>query len=227
MRLKESTVLASIGALLWTSAALAGPDESDKIDAAIEVMNEIMAIPEQSMPPALLANAYGIAIVPSVVKLGFVVGGRYGKGLIMVRDRETGRWSAPSFVALAGGSVGFQIGAQATDVILIFKNRRGVDGIVNGKFTLGADAAVAAGPLGRKAEAATDGQLKAEIYSYSRSRGLFAGVSLEGAVLEIDDKANAAFYGVPGISATDILYGEPEAPRDAARLTATVQKYAR
>jgi lipid-binding SYLF domain-containing protein len=216
-----------IGCALISFGVAAGPAENDKIDEAIQVMNEIMAIPEQSVPPSLLANAYGIAIVPSVVKVGFVVGGRFGQGVLVVRDRETGRWGAPSFITLAGGSVGFQIGAQSTDVILIFKNRRGIDGIVTGKFTLGADAAVAAGPVGRKAEAATDAHLKAGILSYSRSRGLFAGVSLEGSVLDIDNDANSAYYEQPGITAADILYNQPtNIPRDADRLIGTVQKYA-
>lgn len=216
-----------VGCMLCGLSVVAGPAENDKIDESIQVMNEIMAIPEQAVPPSLLANAYGIAIVPSVVKVGFIVGGRFGRGVLLVRDRETGRWSAPSFITLAGGSVGFQIGAQSTDVILIFKNRRGIDGIVTGKFTLGADAAVAAGPVGRKAEAATDAHLKAEILSYSRSRGLFAGVSLEGSVLDIDNEANSAYYGQPGIDAGEILYGQPSnLPRDADRLIGTIQKHA-
>ncbi|MDX2298741.1 MAG: lipid-binding SYLF domain-containing protein, partial [Xanthomonadaceae bacterium] len=117
-----------------------------------------------------------------------------GRGLVSVRQAD-GTWSNPSFISIAGGSFGFQFGVTSTDVVLVFRTRRGVDGIVNGKFTLGADAAVAAGPVGRTAQAATDGQLKAEIYSWSRSRGLFAGVALDGAVLSIDDKANEASYG--------------------------------
>ncbi|MCM2358027.1 MAG: lipid-binding SYLF domain-containing protein [Geobacteraceae bacterium] len=178
-------------------------DEAMKIDAATDVFKDIMIIPEKGIPPALLHDAYGIAIIPGVIKLGFIVGGRYGQGVLMVR--ANGEWSNPSFVSLAGGGIGWQIGAQSTDVILVFKSKRSIEGIKKGKFTLGVDAAAAAGPVGRTAEVATDIQMKAEIYSYSRSRGLFAGISLEGAALQIDDQANAAFYGRKDIGAAEVL----------------------
>jgi lipid-binding SYLF domain-containing protein len=142
----------------------------------------------------MFTDAYAIAVVPDVVKAGLLLGGRGGKGLISVRSPD-GTWSNPSFLKLGGGSVGFQAGLQSSDVILVFRSPRGVDGIVNGKFTLGGDASVAAGPVGRSAQASTDEQLKAEIYSYSRARGLFAGVSLDGTWLRIDHKANASVYG--------------------------------
>src|SRR5579885_893848 len=203
-------------AALHASPAHAADDQSAKVREASEVMEEIMAIPEQSIPPALLAEAHAIAVIPGVLKAGFIVGGRFGRGVVMVRGKSG--WSDPVFLTLAGGSFGWQIGAQAADVILVFKNRRGLDSLVNGKFTLGADAAAAA----------TDVQLKSEIYSYSRSRGLFAGVALDGSVLDIDKDADAAYYGKPGISATDIFDGNaPRHPEDAQKLKSLLGKYAR
>jgi lipid-binding SYLF domain-containing protein len=173
--------------------ATAGQEEDDRVRSASDVLHQISEIPENAIPPELLADAYGIAVIPGVIKAGFVVGGRWGKGVIAVR--QSGAWSNPAFITLAGGSIGWQIGAQSTDIILVFKTRRGVENLASGKVTLGADAAIAAGPVGRQASAATDAQLKAEIYSYSRSRGLFAGLALEGAVLKPDDEASAAAYG--------------------------------
>jgi lipid-binding SYLF domain-containing protein len=168
--------------------------EMNRADDAVRVLGEIMQSPDRRVPTELLSKAEAIAVIPNVVKAGLVLGGRHGRGLISVRAAD-GTWSNPSFLTLNGGSFGFQAGVQSTDVVLVFRSRRGVDSIVNGKFTLGADAAVAAGPVGRNAQASTDGQLKAEIYSYSRSRGLFAGVALDGSVLSIDHKANQKVYG--------------------------------
>lgn len=187
-------------ALLCLSAALLVPPAAHADDAlerageAVRVLQEVMDTPDRRLPDRLLRDAEAVAVIPGVVKAGFVVGGRYGKGLLAVRAAD-GTWSNPSFISLTGGSVGFQAGVQSTDVVLVFRTRRGVDGVVNGKFTLGADAAIAAGPVGRNANASTDAQLKAEIYSYSRSRGLFAGVALDGAVLAIDHDANEAVFG--------------------------------
>lgn len=180
--------------LPMSAPALAGVEEEERARNAANVLDEIMRTPDQAIPRRMLEDAYAVAVIPSVVKAGLVVGGRHGRGLISVRSPD-GTWSNPSFIKLTGGSVGFQAGVQSTDVVLVFRSPRGVDSIVHGKFTLGADAAVAAGPVGRTATASTDGQLKAEIYSYSRSRGLFAGVALDGAVLSIDNDANAAAYG--------------------------------
>lgn len=190
--------------------------EAKKVDEAAAVLKEIMVIPEKGIPPALLSDAYGIAVVPGVIKVGFIIGGRHGSGILMVREKEGG-WSSPSFVSITGGSIGWQIGAQSTDVILVFKSSKSIEGIKKGKFTLGADASVAAGPVGRRVEAATDVKLGAEIYSYSRSRGLFAGVSLEGAALQIDDDANAAFYGKKEVRAADIFAGKVTSPSPAVK----------
>lgn len=181
-------------AMLSTAPAHAGAAENQRATEAVKVLDQLMLVPEQSIPEKMLRDAYAVAVIPGVVKAGLVVGGRHGRGLISVRGAD-GTWSYPSFISITGGSVGFQAGVQSTDVILVFRTQRGVDNIVHGKFTLGADAAVAAGPLGRSAQASTDEQLKAEIYSYSRSRGLFAGVALDGAVLSIDHRANQRVYG--------------------------------
>ncbi len=204
-------------AVLGSVPAAAGAKETEKVENAIDVLKAITAIPEQGIPPSLLRNAHGIAIIPSVVKVGFVVGGRYGTGVLVVRPKGK-TWSDPSFVSLAGGSVGWQIGAQSTDIILVFKSKKSISGILSGKFTLGADASIAAGPVGRHAGAGTDVRLKAEIYSYSRSRGLFAGVALEGAALQIDDKANGRFYNKEYINPYEIFYKDSvETPVVATR----------
>lgn len=172
---------------------------------AVRVLNDIMEAPDKAIPQDLLRDAKAIAVIPDLLKVGFVFGGRRGEGLISVKS-PNGTWSNPSFITMTGGSVGFQAGVSSTDVVLIFRTQRGVDSIVRGKFTLGADASAAAGPVGRTATAATDGQLKAEIYSYSRSRGLFAGVALDGSALRIDYDANAAVYGA-GITPRRIFEG--------------------
>ncbi|MGL6289396.1 MAG: lipid-binding SYLF domain-containing protein [Silanimonas sp.] len=187
-------VLTALLALMLPLSASAQEREIARADNAVRVLSEILAIPEESIPERLLREAEAIAVMPDVVKAGLVFGGRGGKGLMAVRGSD-GTWSNPSFITLGGGSFGFQAGVQSADVVLVFRNRRGVDNIVNGKFTLGADASVAAGPVGRSAQASTDGQLKAEIYSYSRARGLFAGIALDGAVIAIDNRANRRVYG--------------------------------
>ena len=178
----------------------------EKVNDAIEVIEEMIEIPEEGIPEALLSEAYGIAIIPKVIKAAWVLGGRFGKGVLLVRD-ERGRWGNPSFIRIAGGSVGWQIGIQSVDIILVFKRKKSIESITEGKITLGADAAVAAGPVGRRAEVSTDIELKAEIFSYSRSRGLFAGMSIEGAAIQIDEDANAGFYDQEYLSAQDILFG--------------------
>jgi lipid-binding SYLF domain-containing protein len=180
--------------------------ELEKVNDAIEVIQEMVEIPEEGIPDALLSKAYGIAIIPKVIKAAWVVGGRYGKGVLLVRD-QSGRWGNPCFIRIAGGSVGWQIGVQSADIILVFKRKKSIESITEGKITLGADAAVAAGPLGRRAEVSTDLELEAEIYSYSKSRGLFAGISVEGSAIQIDEDANANFYDQDYLSARDILFG--------------------
>jgi lipid-binding SYLF domain-containing protein len=201
-------------------------DEEDRVYSAIEVIEEMVKIPEEGIPEALLSKAYGIAIIPKVIKAAWVIGGRYGKGVLLVR-KTTGEWSQPCFIRIAGGSVGWQIGVQSADIILVFKRRKSVDSITEGKITLGADASIAAGPVGRRAEASTDIELEAEIYSYSKSRGLFAGVSIEGAAIQIDEEANSNFYKRDYVSPQDILYGKRRlmAPPIAEKLRKILTEY--
>ncbi len=204
----------------------AGQKQEKIVYTSVEVLNSIMKIPESSIPPKLLQEAKAIAIIPNVIKAGLVFGGRFGRGVLLVRGKNS-RWSPPCFINLAGGSVGWQIGVQSTDIVLVFKNKRGVEGIVSGKFTLGADAAVAAGPVGRNALAATDGSLNAEIFSYSRSKGLFAGVSLDGSVLSVNDDYNEIYYKKE-VTPTDIFNRyHIKVPKSAKVLIETVSRYAR
>ncbi len=186
-----AVLLISLG---LATSAVAGPTEDERARNAVRVLSDIQRIPESAIPDKLLDEARGIVVVPDTLKLGLVLGGRRGHGLMSVKNPD-GTWSSPSFVKLTGGSIGFQAGVQSADVVLVFRSDRGLDSVVNGKVTLGADAGVAAGPVGRNAATATDGQLKAEIWSWSRARGLFAGIALDGAVLSIDDAANEAVYG--------------------------------
>ena len=194
-------------ALLSTASApaRAGEEEVKRAENAVRVLKEVMMAPDKRVPSDLMKSAHAIAVIPDVIKAGFVIGGRHGVGLISVKSAE-GTWSNPSFISMTGGSIGFQAGVSSTDVILVFRTERGVDSIVHGKFTLGADASAAAGPVGRSAQASTDAQLKAEIYSYSRSRGLFAGAALDGTALKIDNDANQAVYG-NGVTARRIFEG--------------------
>jgi lipid-binding SYLF domain-containing protein len=169
-------------------------DPAETIAQSEQVLAELIAIPGKQIPAKLLSEAQGIAIVPRVIKIGFVAGGRRGHGVVLVRDAE-GAWSLPRFVKLTGGSVGWQAGVSGTDVVLVFRTRRSVENLLKGKFTIGVDAAAAAGPVGRNAAAATDASLQAEILSYSRSRGLFLGAAIDGSVIELDAAANTAYYG--------------------------------
>jgi len=177
------------------TSAHAGVDEDARSANAVRVLTDIQAIPESAIPDKLLDEARAIVVIPDSLKVGLVLGGRSGHGLMSVKNAD-GAWSNPVFVKLTGGSIGFQAGVQSSDIVLVFRNDRSLESIVNGKVTLGADAGVAAGPIGRNASLATDGQLKAEIWSWSRARGLFAGVALDGAVLSIEDAANEAVYGL-------------------------------
>jgi lipid-binding SYLF domain-containing protein len=200
----------ALGAGLLALAVAAGAlraqeEEVATVESATEVLQALAGVHLKAIPPALLHDAKGVAILPNVVKAGFVVGGRFGRGVLLVRGPE-GCWGNPYFITLAGGGIGGQVGIQSTDLVLVFKTSNSLDRVLKGKgkLTLGADVGVAAGPVGRQAEAGTDAQLKAEIYSYSRSRGLFAGVSLEGAGLVVDHDAAAAFYGLRGARPEDV-----------------------
>jgi lipid-binding SYLF domain-containing protein len=212
-------ILASltIGALS-AAPVFAGNRETATVEESFEVVDALSAIPLKGIPPALFKDAQGVAIFPGVFKASFIFGGRYGRGVFLVRESGNS-WGPPMFLTITGGSFGFQAGAQSTDLILLFKTRASVDRILKGKdkLTLGADVAIAAGPVGRQAEAATDAQLRAEIYSYSRTRGLFAGLALEGAGLHVDSAAMDAYIRSLNTSVIDPRNGKvvPLPPPDA------------
>ena len=210
-----SVLLAASAAV---STAHAGAREEGRLLTATEVLEEVEAMPDQQIPDALLARAYGIAVIPDVTKVAFVFGGRHGNGVLVVRDKLNSPWSNPVFVGLTGGSWGLQAGAQSSDIILVFTTKTGIEGIAGGKLTLGADASVATGPVGRQGSAATDMNFNSEIYSYARTRGLFGGIALDGSHMSIDRTANASVYGKTGVTATEIFSGQaPAAPATAQR----------
>jgi lipid-binding SYLF domain-containing protein len=209
---------AILAASVLGNAARAGAREEGRLLTATEVLEEVQAMPDQQIPDALLSRAYGIAVIPDVTKVAFIFGGRHGNGVLVVRDKLNAPWSNPVFVALTGGSWGLQAGAQSSDIILVLTTKTGVEGIAGGKLTLGADASVATGPVGRQGSAATDMNFNAEIYSYARTRGLFGGIALDGSVISIDRSANASVYGKSGVTATEIFSGQaPAAPATAQR----------
>jgi len=215
MNTTRALVIIIMMTLVFTSTAQAATREEKRVSDASDVLDQLARIPEKSIPPSLLSRAYGVAVIPNVVRAAFWVGASRGKGIIVVRQDDNS-WSNPAFITITAGSLGWQIGADSTDIILVFKTRKGVDGIANGKLTLGATASVAAGPVGRNTSASTDIQFKAEVYSYSRSRGLFAGVALEGAGVTMDRKANAAYYGSTSMTPEDIFVSSPSIAPDTA-----------
>jgi lipid-binding SYLF domain-containing protein len=218
--MKSSLVLSALlaaSAIVSPLTSFAAGDasrEDARLITATQVLDELRSTPDQNIPSWLLQRAYGIAVIPDVLKGAFVFGGRYGNGVLTVRD-ASGHFSNPVFITLAGGSIGWQIGATSTDVVLVFVTPRSVEHFARGKFTLGLDASVAAGPVGRQGEAAAG--VSAEIYSYSRSRGLFAGVALDGTVLAFDPGANHGFYHDEQASADQITGGKVVANSETAR----------
>lgn len=188
-----------------TMAAPAGSDEVERVGAATSVLNEMMSAEDKAIPGNILEKATAIAIFPGVKKAGFVVGGQWGRGIISVRDVETRTWSSPAFLTLTGGSVGAQIGGTEIDLIFVVMNRSGVERLLSNQVKLGGEMSAAAGPIGRAGEAATDVQMQAKILSYSRSRGLFAGVAVNGSVVKEDMDANTRFYGKT-LSSEDIVF---------------------
>ena len=191
--------------------------EAERATDAVNVLTEIMNIPENSIPEELMARAHGIAVIPHVVKGAFGIGGQWGKGLMSQR-REDGSWSSPAYIEIGGGSFGLQIGVQASDIVLVFTDEDGLKGILKGKLKLGADASATAGPLGRNAEVGTDVLLRSAVFAYSRSKGLFAGISLDGSVIGMDDNANRKIYG-EDVTGGDILLGK------AVRTNSVVQPF--
>jgi lipid-binding SYLF domain-containing protein len=229
MKIGKVISLATVAMLLvgvWASAALAKNEVRTVKDAAA-VMQKIQKIPEKGIPPMLLKNAKAVAIFPGVIKGAFMVGGERGRGVILVKE-ESGRWSNPVFLSITAGSIGWQIGGTSTDLVLVFKDLRGVQELMAGKInkvTLGADASVAAGPVGRSAEAGTDVMLKSGILSYSRTKGLFAGASLQGAALLVDNDSDAAYYGKE-VTPAEIVSGTGVKMNPATkRLQQTLMRY--
>src|SRR5208283_2838016 len=210
------TAIAAVAPALVNDANAGAARQEGLLLTATEVLDDVQGMPDQRVPDALLAHAYGIAVIPDVTKIAFIFGGRHGNGVLVVRDKLDSPWSNPVFVSLTGGSWGFQIGAQSSDIILVFTTRTGIEGLAGGKLTLGADASIAAGPVGRQGSAATDVSL-AEIYSYARTRGLFGGIALDGSVLGIDRSANAALYQKNGVTASEIFSGQAPAPPETAQ----------
>jgi len=196
---------------------------SDRAQAAADVLNEIQAAPDKGIPQEVLGSAQCVAVVPSMLKGGFIVGGKYGRGLASCRTAKG--WSAPAFFIVEGGSFGFQIGGQAVDLVMLVMNNEGMNHLLSSKFALGADASVAAGPVGRHAEANTDWKMRAEVLTYSRTRGIFAGVSLNGAVVKQDKDSTREFYGHM-VSFPASLKGEVDPPAAANAFLSSLAKWA-
>jgi lipid-binding SYLF domain-containing protein len=212
-------------ATLAIAPLLAKDNEGDKrLNEAAAVFSEVMAAPDKGIPEDMLANSHCIVIVPSLKTAAFLVGGKYGKGYLSCRNKNGVGWSAPGTVRIEGGSVGFQIGGSTTDLIMLVMSERGADKLLASKFTLGAEGSVAAGPVGRTATAQTDAQMHAEILSWSRSQGLFAGLALEGATLRQDLDDNASLYGKK-LENREIVTTSVRTPRAAMRLITLLNKY--
>jgi SH3 domain-containing YSC84-like protein 1 len=233
--MKKLAFLTLIAVVLCVSCFAAGPNATpkpddekeakvtDRVQAAADVLNEIQGTPDKGIPSDILASAECVAVVPSMLKGGFIVGAKYGRGLASCRTPKG--WSAPAFFLVEGGSVGFQIGGQAVDLIMLIMNDNGMKNLLSSKFELGADASVAAGPVGRLAEGNTDWKMRAEVLTYSRARGVFAGVSLNGAVIKQDKDATREFYGHM-VTFPASLKGEVDAPEGANTFLSTLAKWA-
>lgn len=226
MKAMSLILVAAISFFSVSGLALAQDNKWTRlVEESGKVLDEIQQMPDQSIPEDLMRSCSAIAIFPNTVSAGFVFGGKYGQGIIMVRDPKTGKFSPPAIFTLGGGSFGWQIGGQATDFVLLVMNRRSIDGLLQGKFKLGADAAVAAGPVGRAAEASTDIQLKGGILSYSRSRGLFAGVKLEGAVITQHWDGDKELYGKNVSAESILLKNAVSMPKSADAILKVLNKY--
>lgn len=221
-----SALIACAAMLPLTAQTRSAEEENLRVTTAGTVLDEIMAAPDKAIPRAVLERAAGIAVFPSLIKGGFFVGGQRGHGVLSVRGKD-GSWSNPAFLTITGGSVGPQFGVQAIDLVLVINETRGLEQLVRNQFKVGADAGVAAGPVGREASASTDIQMRAKILSYSRSRGLFAGVTLNGSTIRQDRDANERFYGI-GYRTGQIVYeGMGTAPEAATAWKETLKKYAK
>jgi len=222
----ETTMkLTHVALLLATSTLLhAAGDAAKRLDDSAEMLTEIMSAPDKGIPQDLLSKAQCVVLVPGLKKGAFIVGAKYGKGFMLCRKSSGVGWSAPAAIRVEGGSVGFQIGGSETDVVMLVNSAPGAKKLMQSKFTLGADASVAGGPVGRTSTAETDAQLHAEILTYSRSRGAFAGVSLDGATLRPDDDWNTELYGKP-MTNQEIVMSNTPSPAAAAKLDSVLDKY--
>jgi len=210
-------------AILATSLGLfAGKDEDERLNESTTVIKEIQAVGDKSVPKDLFEKAVCAIVIPGMKKAGFIVGGKYGKGFASCR--RTGGWSAPSAVAVEGGSVGFQVGGSESDIILLVMNEKGMERLLGSKFTLGGEASAAAGPVGRDAAAMTDATMRAEMLSWSRSRGVFGGISLQGSTLRPDEDVNKALYGA-GAEPKGILTGKNPAPASSKPFLAALTQF--
>jgi lipid-binding SYLF domain-containing protein len=218
-------ILIALVVLLSTTAALAGDrsDDVDRLQSGATVLKEIMSAPDSGVPEEVFSNAKCVAVIPSMLKAAFGVGGSYGKGVASCRTPKG--WSAPAFFSIRGGSFGFQIGGQAADIVMIIMNDEGMNNLLQSKFKLGADASVAAGPVGRHADASTDWKMRAQVLTYSRTRGVFAGISLNGAVITQHKDDTRDFYGRM-VPFNTILRGNIESPKDAELWHGALLKYA-
>jgi lipid-binding SYLF domain-containing protein len=220
---------ASVFCVLSVAGVFAQAEQADRIRNATIVLDEIMTAPDQSIPASVLEKAEAIAVFPSTIKGGFVLSAHRGKGIISVRDRASKTWSAPAFLTVTGGGIGAQIGAQSVDLVLVVMNRRGLENLLQNQFKIGAGGEATAGPVGRSAEASTDIQMRAQILSYSRSRGLFAGVSLNGAAIRQDRDSNEDYYGEPYRTKSIVIEKKAAPPASAEEVDAwwkSLSKYA-
>jgi SH3 domain-containing YSC84-like protein 1 len=220
----KAVLMTALLLTLSSGPLLADKATDDRLANAAKAFDEIMSAPDKGIPGSVLDKAECVVVVPGMKKGGFIVGGSFGRGAISCRGKGKAGWGAPAMVELGGGSVGFQIGAEATDVVMLVMDRTGMDSLLKSKFTLGGDASVAAGPVGRASTAETDAALKAKILSYSRSRGAFAGVSLTGITLHQDEDANTAVYGKE-LQADQILGGGIATPAGAQPLIKILNKH--
>jgi lipid-binding SYLF domain-containing protein len=224
---KRFLIVSALVMFMGLPAIVSASDRDDDVSRthkAAQVFQEIMATPDKGIPRELLETAKCIAIIPGDLKFAFIFGGNYGRGLATCRNNN--RWSAPMFVAVEGGSVGYQIGGSSTDLVMLFMNDHALQSLLSDKFKLGADASVAAGPVGRHAAANTDIKLNAEILSYSRAKGIFAGISLEGAVVQADKSGDRAMYGA-NVNRREILDGKVPVPESARPLLQEITQYVR
>src|SRR5262245_13911895 len=219
--MQREIVAATLALVLAAPLRAADPDDIKRISKAAEVLREIHAAPDKDIPSELWDKAACVVVIPDLKKAAFVFGGEYGRGVMSCK--HNGTWTAPSFLRLHKGSWGLQAGAQAIDLVLLVMNEKGMEKLLNNKVTLGAEASAAAGPVGRDARAATDVQLTAEILSYSRTHGLFAGVNISGGVLQVDEDDNAELYG-KAVTAREILSGSMKPPTQAASFMAALKR---